>query len=101
MPFPSPSPMSIAAGPDSIFVVGKLDEDYSITEFVEFDNNLDLVSTLDVNELKPGLQINDIYVDSNNNIFATLGGEGYGKELIGVDMKVVKLVPQPDDTSTN
>ena len=50
---------------------------------------------------KPGLRINDIYVDSNNNIFATLSGEGYGKELIGVDMKVVKLVQQPYDQSTN
>jgi hypothetical protein len=101
----SPTPLSIAAGPDSIFVVvGKGEEIYSIFEeysIIEFDNNLNYISTFDVNDLKPGLQINDIYVDHNNNIFATLGGEGYGKELIGVDMKVVKLVPQPDDTSTN
>jgi hypothetical protein len=88
----------IAAGPDSIFVVVKQEGG---TLIHEFDNNLNYISTFDVNDLKSELVIGDIYVDSNNTIFATLTGEGYGKELIGVNTKLVKLVPQPYNASSN
>jgi streptogramin lyase len=88
------SPTSIAAGPDSLFVIA--DGRQSI---VEYHNNLTYVSAFHASALKSDMLINDIYVDPNKNIFATLEGEGFGKELIGVNMKIVKIVPQPDDTS--